>query len=145
MKSGLCHTTVMAMPHHTKAAERRHRVELLDQRNLAFVLSWAECEDPVLNREYCLMKRFLALALTGMLMAFGGPALTAQAAPVSQAAEMVKTAKSSTVNAVEEVRHRRYHRRHHWRHRHYRCRRVYRCWRTYYGHRRCGWVRRCRY
>lgn len=92
------------------------------------------------------MKKFLALALTGLFLAFAGVNGAVQAAPAGAAVDALRVIKESTASQTEIVRHRRWHR-HRWhRHRgyHRRCRSVYRCWRTPWGKRRCGWVRRCR-
>jgi hypothetical protein len=87
------------------------------------------------------MRKFLALALTGLFLAFAGMTGTTQAAPAGAAVDVLRLLKDTTASQTQDIRHHRRWHRHRW---HRRCRSVYRCWRTPWGKRRCGWVRRCR-
>ncbi len=80
------------------------------------------------------MRKLLALALTGLFLAFAGMSGGSQAAPAGAAADVLRIVKDTTAKQTETVRHRRWNRR---------CRLVYSCYRNPWGKKRCSYVRRC--
>lgn len=88
------------------------------------------------------MKRLSKLTMAGAALMFAvlaAPVAStpAAAAPAATTIDMMRALEGSNASAVEQVRHRRWHR-----HRHH-CRWVRRCWRNHWGYRKCRWVRRC--